>query len=191
MSETIPRNPILPAKEDHLEEVLIDIVTEASEESFPASDPPGWIGRSEDRVPEAPLDRGPGTSIAHPGVEAQTNPGKEDIAVADTTITKVDSRYSPCGPEGQKYLAASTHIGMRLWDEPAGERKAERRRNYETVGYVISGRAELTVEGQIVQLEPGNSWVVPAGAAHSYRILERFTAVEATYPPSHVHGRDQ
>ena len=109
----------------------------------------------------------------------------------DTTITKVDSRYSPRGPEGQKYLASSIHIGMRLWEEGPGEQKAERRREYETVGYVVAGRAELTVEGQTVSLEPGDSWVVPHGAAHSYRILENFVAVEATYPPSHVHGRDQ
>ena len=111
--------------------------------------------------------------------------------MADTTVTKVDSRYSPSGPEGQKYLAASPHIGMRLWEaEPAGAEKPERRRDYETVGYVIRGRAELLIEGQVVHLEAGDSWTVPRGAAHSYRILEPFTAVEATYPPSHVHGRD-
>ncbi len=109
----------------------------------------------------------------------------------DTTITKVDSHYSPCGPEGQRYLASSPHVGMRLWEEPPGEVKPERRREYETVGYVIQGRAELTVEGQIVTLEAGDSWVVPRGSAHSYRILEALVAVEATYPPSHVHGRDQ
>ena len=58
------------------------------------------------------------------------------------------------------------------------------------VGYVIKGRAELTVEGQTVTLGPGDSWVVPRGAEHTYRILETFTAVEATHPPAHVHGRD-
>ena len=59
------------------------------------------------------------------------------------------------------------------------------------MGYVISGRAELTSEGQTVRLEPGDTWVVPKGAAHSYRILEPFTAVEATHPPYQVHGRDE
>ena len=63
-------------------------------------------------------------------------------------------------------------------------------RDYETVGYVISGRAELDLEGQTVRLEPGDSWLVPAGARHTYRILEPFTAVEATAPPAQVHGRD-
>jgi hypothetical protein len=37
----------------------------------------------------------------------------------------------------------------------------------------------------------GDSWVVPKGASHSYKILEPFTAVEATLPPAHVHGRDE
>jgi quercetin dioxygenase-like cupin family protein len=43
----------------------------------------------------------------------------------------------------------------------------------------------------MVLLNPGDSWLVPRGAAHTYRILEPFTAVEVTCPPSHVHGRDE
>ena len=64
-------------------------------------------------------------------------------------------------------------------------------RDYETVGYVINGRAELHLEGQKVVLEPGDSWVVPTGAVPTYSMLESCTAVEATYPPAHVHGRDE
>jgi mannose-6-phosphate isomerase-like protein (cupin superfamily) len=110
----------------------------------------------------------------------------------DTTATKVDSTHSPRGPEGQKYLASSVHIAMRLWeDEQPGSKSEEPvRRPYETVGYVIKGRAELHIEDQLLRLEPGDSWVVPKGAKHSYHILESFTAVEATHPPAHVHGRD-
>jgi quercetin dioxygenase-like cupin family protein len=44
---------------------------------------------------------------------------------------------------------------------------------------------------QTVKLEPGDSWLVPANAEHSYRILETFTAVEATAPPAQAHGRDE
>lgn len=109
----------------------------------------------------------------------------------DTTVTKIDSSHSPHGEMGQTYLASGVSLAMRLWDgvEP-GKDKPERVREYETVGYVIDGRAELHVEGQVVLLEKGNSWVVPKGAKHTYRILERFTAVEATHPPAHVHDRD-
>jgi quercetin dioxygenase-like cupin family protein len=59
------------------------------------------------------------------------------------------------------------------------------------VGYVISGRAELHSEGQMVLLEPGNAWVVPRHARHTYKILEPFTAVEATHPPAEIHDRDR
>jgi len=112
--------------------------------------------------------------------------------MSDSTATKVDSAYSPHGPQGQKYLASSVHVGMRLWeDEPPGEEKPACRRSYETVGYVIKGRAELRLEGPLLVLTPGDSWVVPRGALHSYHILEPFTAVEATHPPAHVHGRDE
>jgi quercetin dioxygenase-like cupin family protein len=112
--------------------------------------------------------------------------------MSDTTITKVKSEYSPRGKMGQKYLAAGVHMSMRLWDEePTGPPKAGTARAYETIGFVIRGRAELYLEGQMILLEPGDSWVVPKGARHSYKVLEPFTAVEATCPPAAAHGRDE
>lgn len=112
--------------------------------------------------------------------------------MADTTVTKVDSKHSPTGEMGQKYLASGVHVAMRLWeDEEPGEPKAKSSRDYETVGYVLRGRAELHLEGQMVLLEEGDSWVVPKGAKHTYRILSRFSAVEATSPPAHAHARDE
>jgi quercetin dioxygenase-like cupin family protein len=110
----------------------------------------------------------------------------------DTTVIKVDGAQSPKGAHGEKYLASGKNVAMRLWEnEEPGEGKEPVARDYETVGYVISGKAELDIEGQKVLLEPGNSWVVPKGASHTYHILEKFTAVEATTPPAQVHGRDK
>lgn len=112
--------------------------------------------------------------------------------VGDSSITKINSRYSPKGELHQKYLASGVKVSMRLWEnEQPGEWKAQTQREYETVGYVIKGRAELHIAGQMVSLEPGDCWVVPKESIHQYRILEPFTAVEATCPPAEVHGRDE
>lgn len=109
----------------------------------------------------------------------------------DTTVTKVSSRHSPKSGDGEKYLASGKSVSMRLWEnEPPSASKPASRRDYETVGYVIGGVAELHIEGQMVRLEAGDSWIVPKGAEHSYQILEPFTAVEATTPPYQVHGRE-
>lgn len=111
--------------------------------------------------------------------------------MGDKSVTKVSAKTAPKGRGGQRYLAAGIKLSMRLWDhEPVGTPTASTRREYETIGFVISGRAELHIEGQMVLLEPGDSWVVPRGSEHSYKILEPFTAVEATCPPAEIHGRD-
>ena len=105
--------------------------------------------------------------------------------MADSSVTKVEASHAPKGAEGQRYLS------MRLWDGiTPGDPSPSVRREYETVGYVVSGRAELILEGQTVSLQPGSSWIVPKGSEHSYRILETFTAVEATQPPAEIHDRD-
>lgn len=112
--------------------------------------------------------------------------------MSDTTVTKVDSEHSPKGPQGQKYLASGKSIAMRLWDEGPNEAKPQQTtRDYEIVGYVLEGKAELELEGQTISLQAGDSWVVPKGATHSYHIKEKFKAVEASHPPAQVHGRDE
>jgi quercetin dioxygenase-like cupin family protein len=43
----------------------------------------------------------------------------------------------------------------------------------------------------MILLEPGDSWLVPKGTTHTYKILEPFTALEATSPPAEVANRDK
>ena len=112
--------------------------------------------------------------------------------MTDTTVKKVNADTAPRGSMGQRYLASGVRVSMRLWDEEPGEGVHEHTtRDYETVGFVLEGRAELELEGQKLILEPGDCWVVPREARHAYTILEPFRAVEATSPPAHAHGRDE
>ena len=79
--------------------------------------------------------------------------------MGDKSITKVSAAPAPRGPMGQKYLASGIRLSMRLWESesPDTQPEGETAANYETAGYVIAGRAELHIEGQVVDLEPGDS----------------------------------
>ncbi|MGU3359992.1 cupin domain-containing protein [Methylobacterium sp. M6A4_1b] len=100
-------------------------------------------------------------------------------------VIKVSSRNANEGAHGEIALARGQTVAMRMWrDEAPNTDKPMSRSPYDTVGYVVAGRAELVLEGETVLLEPGDSWLVPEGAEHTYRILESFTAIEATAPPA-------
>jgi hypothetical protein len=61
--------------------------------------------------------------------------------MADKSVTKVDSKFSPKGEMGQKYLASGSKLSLRLWEnEQPGEMKPATSREDETAGYVIEGR---------------------------------------------------
>ena len=94
------------------------------------------------------------------------------------TLVIVSSHDTGSGTDGEVQLAAGAHMSMRLWRNEEPHDKSP----YETLGYVVAGRAELTVEGQTAALSPGVSYLVPANAEHTYRIIETFTAVECTSP---------
>lgn len=99
------------------------------------------------------------------------------------TLVIVSSRDTPATEDGEVMLAAGANLSMRLWRDEQPHDKQPHRSPYETIGYVIAGRAELTIEGQTAPVGPGDSYLVPANAEHTYRIIEPFTAVECTSPP--------
>ena len=96
---------------------------------------------------------------------------------------KVSQSDTTHGPDGEHHLVRGQHGSMRLWhrEEPA-DTKPETMNEYETLGYVLEGRAELTIDGQTITLEPGDSYCVPMNTPHAYRITETLTAVEVTTP---------
>ena len=107
------------------------------------------------------------------------------------SIRKVSENHQPHGAMGQIHLAGGERVSLRLWRDEAPGGKDERTvRAYETVGYVIAGRAKLHVDGDSLALEPGDSWVVPRGVDHAYEVLEPFTVVEATAPPPELRHLD-
>lgn len=114
------------------------------------------------------------------------------IAMTETPVQKVNFSHSAEGDMGQVYLAAGSKMAMRLWEDetPTDQPKPTSQRDYETIGYVLKGRAELHVNGQVTSLGPGDSWVVPENAPHTYQIMEPFSALEATSPPARQHSRD-
>src|SRR6478672_2322818 len=110
-------------------------------------------------------------------------PNAKELTMAGAGI--VNSATAQAGDLGVIHLASGQRVSMRLWRDEEPHHKAAVRRDYESVGYVISGKAELIIEGEATLLAAGDSWIVLAGAEHTYRIVEKFTAIEATAPPTH------
>lgn len=104
-------------------------------------------------------------------------------------ITSEKSAVS--GDMGQGYLATGKDVAMRQWQEDACQFGKSRTRDYETVGYLLSGVFELEVDGNVAKIETGDSWLVPADVSHRYRILEPIIAIEATSPPARLNDRDE
>ncbi|MEJ7658429.1 MAG: cupin domain-containing protein [Hymenobacter sp.] len=80
------------------------------------------------------------------------------------STSNVNANTTTPGADRAKHLAAGQHVSLRLWEnEQPGEPKPLASRSYETVGYVLKGRAELHLEGNVTPLEPGISYLVPQG----------------------------
>jgi quercetin dioxygenase-like cupin family protein len=54
---------------------------------------------------------------------------------------------------------------------------------HEQAGYCIGGRFTLTIGDESSVIEQNDSYVIPSGVNHNYRILEDSVAVEVFSPP--------
>lgn len=54
---------------------------------------------------------------------------------------------------------------------------------HEQSGYVISGRYEMTADGQTYELLPGDSYAVPGNVPHSFRVIKGGEVIDIFTPP--------
>ena len=88
------------------------------------------------------------------------------------------------GPLGDLELAQGERSGLRIWHDHTTQKKEERTRPYEIVGYVIKGEIVLIIDGQPMELVEGDSFVIPPETSHTYSIDLPATVIEATSPPA-------
>lgn len=103
----------------------------------------------------------------------------------------VNEDNAKTGSMGQDYLACGEKVAMRVWNEPAGDQGESSSRDYEIVGYLQQGELEVTIEGKKTHLITGDSWTIPQGASHQYKIVKDIVAIEATSPPGRVGHKDE
>jgi mannose-6-phosphate isomerase-like protein (cupin superfamily) len=98
---------------------------------------------------------------------------------------------SATGEMGQDYLATGKQVALRRWEADACGFCEPRCRDYEAVGYLLEGDLVLDLDGELVTLKCGDSWLVPQGATHRYQVVTPIVAIEATSPPARFNGRDE
>jgi quercetin dioxygenase-like cupin family protein len=54
---------------------------------------------------------------------------------------------------------------------------------HEQTGYLVSGRCRFRLGDEVLELSPGDSWMVPGGAEHEATALEDSVFVDVFSPP--------
>jgi unsaturated pyranuronate lyase len=53
---------------------------------------------------------------------------------------------------------------------------------HEQIGYMISGNMTFTINGEIYNAEPGDSWCIPSNVEHGADVLEDSVVIEVFSP---------
>lgn len=77
---------------------------------------------------------------------------------------------------GEKTLFAEFHL-------QAGYSLPRHAHGYEQTGYLVSGAIELSIGEETFNVEPGDSWCIPADVEHGAKILSDSIAIDVFSPP--------
>ena len=63
---------------------------------------------------------------------------------------------------------------------------------HEQIGYVLSGQVELTIDGHVKTLGPGDAYYIPQNAPHGFKVLteQRLECLEVFSPPKEENRTD-
>jgi len=53
---------------------------------------------------------------------------------------------------------------------------------HEQTGYMISGRMSFTINGEIYNTEPGDSWCIPSNVEHGVEVIDDSVVIEVFSP---------
>lgn len=53
---------------------------------------------------------------------------------------------------------------------------------HEQTGYLVSGRLRMTIDNEVFEVEPGDSWCIPGNVMHKTEIIEDAVVVEVFSP---------
>jgi len=53
---------------------------------------------------------------------------------------------------------------------------------HEQIGFLVSGKIELTIADEVFSVNPGDSWCIPGGVQHAANIKEDSIAIEVFSP---------
>ena len=116
---------------------------------------------------------------------------RKDRNMPDKSITKVSSEYAPRAASGRS-ISPPEFIFQCVFGNVSSQMKKSRRPP------AITRRSDCPRERPSCILKANSCYwkkaiirVVPKGSRHTYKVIETFTAVEATSPPAEVHGRDE
>lgn len=81
--------------------------------------------------------------------------------------------YAPDGIVSKEF-AKNAHGGITLFSFDKGQRLSEHTAPFDAVVQVIEGTAEITIDGEVFNVDAGNVIIMPGGHPHAVNAQERF-----------------